>query len=137
LLLRFVDGVSKGISRTRDEPGSEGIKMRLDALGPVVEILNTASICVIGSNGDAVGAGLASLELEGVDGGFSEKVRDASDVFELITHCSPSTHQHSRQIFNLIIYSLCVHINNNMPFDFSYFLFKSGDSHSESIHPIE
>jgi len=62
--------------------------MGLDALGPVVEILNAASICVIGSNGDAFGAGLASLELEGVDGGFSEKVRDASDVFELITHCS-------------------------------------------------
>jgi hypothetical protein len=100
LLLRFVDGISKGISRTRDEIGSEGIKMGLDALGPVVEILNTASICVIGSNGDAVGAGLASLELEGVDGGFSEKVGDSSDVFELITHCPPSTHQQTRQIFN-------------------------------------
>jgi len=111
--------------------------MGLDALGPVVEILNTASICVIGSNRDAVGAGLASLELEGVDGGFSEKVGDSSDVFELITHCSPSTHQYTRQIFNLIIYRLCVHINNNMSLDFFYFLFKSGDSHSESIHPIE
>jgi hypothetical protein len=101
LLLRFVDGISKGISRTRDETGSEGIKMGLDALGPVLEILNTASVCVIGSNGDAVGAGLASLELEGVDGGFSKKVRDSSDVFELITHClSSSTHQQTRQIFN-------------------------------------
>lgn len=74
--------------------------MGLEALGPVVEILNTASVCVIGSNRDAVGAGLASLELEGVDGGFSEKVGDSSDVFELITHCSPSTHQQTRQIFN-------------------------------------
>jgi len=93
---------------------------------------------VIGSNGDAVGAGLASLELEGVDSGFSEKVRDASDVFELITHgLFPFIHQHSLQIFNLIIYSLCVHINHNMSLDFFYLLFKSGDSHSESIHPIE
>jgi hypothetical protein len=61
--------------------------MGLDTLVPVREILNASSVCVIGSNGDAVGTGLASLELEGVDSGFSEKVRDASDVFELITHC--------------------------------------------------
>ena len=72
--------------------------MGLDTLVPVREILNASSVCVIGSNGDAVGAGLASLELEGVDSGFSEKVRDASDVFELITHCYPFIHQHSRQI---------------------------------------
>jgi hypothetical protein len=74
--------------------------MGLEALGPVMEILNTASVCVIGSNRDAVGAGLASLELEGVDGGFAEEVGDSSDMFELITHCSPSTHQQTRQIFN-------------------------------------
>jgi hypothetical protein len=73
--------------------------MGLDTFVPVREILNASSVCVIGSNGDAVGAGLASLELEGVDSGFSEKVRDASDVFELITHgLFPFIHQHSLQI---------------------------------------
>jgi hypothetical protein len=101
LLLRFVDGISKGISRTRDEAGSEGIKMGLEALRPVREIFNAASVCVIGSNGDAVGAGLASLELEGVDGGSTEKVGDSSDVFELITHClAHSTERRAHQIFN-------------------------------------
>ena len=65
---------------------SEGSKTRLDAVEPVVEICNSASVCIVGSNRDGVGAGESSLELKGSDSGSFEEVGDSMNVFELIIH---------------------------------------------------
>ena len=88
-LLRLDNGVPKGVSCVGDEPCSEGIKTRLDALPPVGKILNAVRVGVIVSDVDAMLAGESALELEGLDGGSVKVVGDASDVFEFIVHVVP------------------------------------------------
>ena len=73
--------------------------MRLDAVEPVVEICNSASVCIVGSNRDGVGAGEASLKFKGSDDVSFEKVGDSLNVFELIIHCLALTW--ARQCFQI------------------------------------
>jgi hypothetical protein len=65
---------------------SEGIKTGLEEGEVVVVICNSASVCIIGSNGKGMGAGEASLELKGSDSGSIEEVGHSLYVFELIIH---------------------------------------------------
>lgn len=88
-LLRLDDGVPKGVSCVGYESRSEGIKTRLDELPPVGRILNTVCVSIVLSDIDTMLAGESSLELEGLDGGSMEVIRDASDMFELIVHIVP------------------------------------------------
>ena len=85
-LLRFDDGVTERVAGVGDKTCSKGDKTRFDALPPVGIILNLVGVGAVGSDGDTVLAGLAGMEFEGIDGCSVDKVRNISDVFELICH---------------------------------------------------
>ena len=104
-LLRFDDGVTERVAGVRDEAGSKGNKTRFDALPPVGIILNLVGVGAVGSDGDAVLAGLTGMEFEGIDGCSVDKVRNISDVFELIVHSGESggTSQTPNQCVSIFI----------------------------------
>jgi hypothetical protein len=79
--------VAEGVAGLGDKAVTEGCKTRLDGFSPRGKVSD--SVAVVLSNGDAVGAGLASLKLEGVEGGSMEVVGDTVDLFELIVHGLP------------------------------------------------
>ena len=85
-LLRFDDGVTERVAGMGDKTCSKGDKTRFDALPPVGIILNLVGVGAVGSDGDTVLAGLAGMEFKGIDGCSVDKVRNISDVFELIVH---------------------------------------------------
>ena len=85
-LLRFDDGVTECVAGVGDKTCSKGDKTRFDALPPIGIILNLVGVGAVGSDGDAVIAGLAGMEFEGMDGCSVEEIRDSMDVFELIVH---------------------------------------------------
>jgi hypothetical protein len=84
LLLRFIDVIAEGVAGLGDNAATEGCKTRLDGFSPSGKVGNSGTI--VSSNGDAFRAGLATLKLEGVEGGSVEVVGDAIDLFELIIH---------------------------------------------------
>ena len=85
-LLRFDDGVTECVAGMGDKTCSKGDKTRFDALPPIGIILNLVGVDTVGSDGDAVIAGLAGLEFEGVYGCSIDKIGYSVDVFELIVH---------------------------------------------------
>ena len=76
--------VAEGVAGLGDKAGAEGCKTRLDGFSPSGKVSDSGA--VVGSDGNTVGTGLASLKLEGVEGGSVEVVGDAVDLFELIIH---------------------------------------------------
>lgn len=79
--------VAEGVAGLGDKACAEGSKTRLDGFSPSGKVSDGAA--VVCSNGDAFGAGLTALKLEGVEGGSVEIVRDTVDLFELIVHGLP------------------------------------------------
>ena len=76
--------VAEGVAGLGDKAGAEGCKTRLDGFSPSGKVSDSGA--VVGSDGNTVGTGLASLKLEGVESGSVEVVGDAVDLFELIVH---------------------------------------------------
>jgi hypothetical protein len=84
LLLRLVDVVAEGVAGLGDKAVAEGCKTRLDGFSPSGKVSDSAAVVL--ANGDAFGAGLTSLKLEGVEGGSVEVIGNTVDLFELIVH---------------------------------------------------
>lgn len=87
-LLRFDNGVAKGVPGLRGERGAEGIKTRLDTFSPVGKIDNGVGCGVVGTDGETGAGWFSVVEFESSDSGSVEVVGDSMDVFELIIHSS-------------------------------------------------
>ena len=87
-LLRFDNGVAKGVPGLRGERGAEGIKTRLNTFSPIGKIGNGVGCGVVGTDGEAGTGWFSVIKFEGSNGGSVEVVGDSVDVFELIIHCS-------------------------------------------------
>ena len=85
-LLRFDDGVAERVTCVGDETGSEGSKTRFDELPPMGIIVDLIGVGAIGSDGDAVLAGLPCLEFEGVDCGSIDIMRNTLHLFKIEVH---------------------------------------------------
>jgi hypothetical protein len=85
-LLRFDDGVTDGVTCVGDERSAEGIKMGLDKLAPVGEIVNLVRVGSVGSDGDTLITGNSTVEFECVGGCSVDIMGDSTDLFELIIH---------------------------------------------------
>jgi hypothetical protein len=87
LLLRLLVGGS--VPCLDGEGCAVGNKTRFEPLHEVGIILKDIGGGVIGSDGEAVWAGKAIAQLEGIDSPFSEVIGNAVDVFEFIRHDLP------------------------------------------------
>ena len=84
-LLRLDEGFADGVSVNALKPCSEGIKMGLDPLLPILRIEDTIALCIIGSDGNTLGGGLTRLggaEFKGIGDVVLDIVRNSTDVLQ-------------------------------------------------------
>lgn len=80
----FDDIVAELVALKSDEGLAIGVESRLTEGDPLLVIGDAVCFFIVGTDGDGVGRGDTLVELEGVEGSFTEIVGDAANLFEFI-----------------------------------------------------